>query len=200
MKMDLEKLLDFVKFTHEIRNVQRAVLFESEDRHENDAEHGYQMALVAWFLIEIHNLKLDVLRCVGMAMVHDITEVYAGDVSIFASKKERKIQIAKEREAAKQFMKDWSTFTSLHELIDEYVKHETPEGKFVYALDKLMPEINNYLYEGRAWKAQKVTLEKVKEIKKGKIEVDATINNYHQKLLGLMKDSDIFWHPDSVKE
>ena len=196
MNTDLNKLLDFVRFTHEIRNVQRAVLFETDTRNENDAEHGYQMALVAWYLIEAHGLKLDKLRCVGMAMVHDVTETQAGDVSIFGSKEDRELQIVREKEAARKFKKDWPEFTSMHELIIEYNEHKTPEGKFVYALDKLMPEINNYLYEGRAWKAQGVTLERVVEIKKGKIDMNDTVNGYHQKILVLMKGADIFWHPE----
>ena len=76
----LDNLLEFIRFTHEIRNVRRAVLLENDSRRENDSEHMYQLALTAWFLIEKDKLKLDKFRAVGLAMVHDIVEVYAGDI------------------------------------------------------------------------------------------------------------------------
>src|SRR6266404_5640824 len=94
----LGELLDFVRFTNEIRNIQRAILLENYDRHENDAEHLYQLALVAWFLIENDGLQLDKLRCVGMALVHDATEVYSGDTNAHASDEERAAH--EKREAA----------------------------------------------------------------------------------------------------
>jgi len=187
MKNDLNKLLDFVRFTHEIRNVQRAVLLETKERHENDAEHGYQLALVTWFLLDKHKLKLDKYRCVGMAMVHDIAEAYAGDTTAFASAKERAAHEKREKEAIVRLQKEWPEFTSMHNLISEYEKHETPEGKFVYALDKLMPIINNYLYEGKVWRKEGRTLAHMKKIKEGKIEPSPIVEGYYQELVKILE-------------
>jgi putative hydrolase of HD superfamily len=196
MKNDLNKLLDFVKFTHEIRNVQRAILLENYDRHENDAEHGYQLALVTWFLLDKHRLKLDKYRCVGMAMVHDIAEAYAGDTTAFASAKQRSAQEKREKEAIVRLQKEWPEFTSMNDLIGEYEKHETPEGKFVYALDKLIPIINNYLYEGKVWLKENRTLDHMKEIKKGKIEPSPIVDKYYQELLKILeKQPELFGKP-----
>ncbi len=192
MKKDLKKLLDFVKFTHEIRNVRRAIILDGENR-ENDAEHGYQLALVAWFLIENDGLNLDKYRCVGMAMVHDIAEAYAGDTIAFASKKDLATQRQKEEEAIAKLRENWPSFSSLHTLIEEYEHHKTPEGQFVYSLDKLIPIINNYLYEGKIWKKEGITLERIKEIKKGKVDESAEVNEYYQELLKILeKRVDLF--------
>src|SRR5438270_4152305 len=103
---DLSKLLDFVRFTHQIRNVRRAIILE-DDIHENDMEHQYQTALVAWFIIENDNLPLDKFKCVGLAMVHDIAEIYAGDIIFFASKKDHEAQDKREQEAVKKLQKQW---------------------------------------------------------------------------------------------
>ena len=184
---DLNKLLDFVRFTHEIRNVQRAILLESNDRHENDEEHMYQTALVAWFLIENDKLPLDPYRCVGLAMVHDIAEAYAGDTIAFASAKDLKAQKAREEKAIARLQKEFPGFTSLHELIHEYEEHVTPESKFVYALDKLIPIINNYLYEGKVWHKEGITIEMLKAIEVGKVDISPQIAKYNQELMQILE-------------
>ncbi len=187
MRTDLDKLLDFVRFTHEIRKVQRAILFEGRNRNKNDAEHGYQLALIAWFLIDNDSLKLDKYRCVGMAMVHDIAEVHAGDTIAFAPQEHLSTQAKRERAAINKLKKQWPSFTSLHDLIEEYESHETPEGRFVYSLDKLIPVINNYLYEGKIWKKLNINLEQMKKIKIGKIELSADVDKYYQEILKILE-------------
>jgi putative hydrolase of HD superfamily len=179
---DLNQLLDFIKFTHQIRKIERAVVLDNE-HHENDAEHQYQMSLTALFIIEENNLKLDKYKCMALGAVHDVIEVFSGDLIVFAPKADIAAKELKEKEAANQLKAKWPSSHTLHKLIEEYEEHETPEGKFVYALDKLLPEINNYLYGGKAWKKHGITYEQVKVIKKGKIDIDPTINDYHKQIL-----------------
>ena len=189
----LTTLIEFIKFTHEIRNIEREMLLERDDRHENDAEHGYQLALAAWFLIENDTITLDKYRCVGMALVHDIVEVHAGDTFAFASPEVLAAKGIKEKEAVAKLKEQWPTFTSLHELIDEYEACETAEAKFVYALDKLLPMINNYLYEGKAWKKHGLTFERMKSVKVGKVDVSSEVNEYYQELLKLLEQKPDFF-------
>lgn len=197
MKNGLDKLLKFVKFTNQIRIVERAILLESYNRHENDAEHGYQLALVTWFLIENDGLQLDKFRCVAMALVHDVAEAYAGDTIAFASEKDLAAQKQKEKEAIAKLREDWPGFGSLHKLIEEYEHHETPEGRFVYALDKLIPIINNYLYEGKIWKKEGITLERLKEIKVGKVDISAEVNKYYQETIKILeREPNLFGKPN----
>lgn len=190
----LGALVDFVKFTHEIRNIRRAIILE-EGVHENDTEHQYQTALVAWFIIETDNLKLDKFKCVGLAMLHDTAEARAGDITVYGSAEEKTAQKKREKEAVENFKKEWPNFKSLHELIHEYEERSTPEAKFVYALDKLIPVINNYLYKGKAWKQQKVTIEQERAVKKGKVDIDPTINEYFKRIQELLEQKPelYFW-------
>jgi putative hydrolase of HD superfamily len=186
MSKDLDNLIDFVKFTHRIRQVKRAIVLDN-DTHENDMEHQYQMAITALFIIDINNLKLDKYKCMALGLVHDIVEVYAGDISFFAANKDLNTKALQEKNAVKKIKTNWPTNTTMHELIDEYESRKTPEAKFVYALDKLMPEINNYLYEGKAWKAQGITIDRVINAKKGKVDIDPTIAEYHQQIMKAFK-------------
>jgi putative hydrolase of HD superfamily len=187
----LQQLIDFIAFTHEIRNVKRAMLLETVTRHENDAEHCYQLALAGWFLIDCDILPFDRYRVIGMAMVHDVAEAYAGDLTAFASKKERDQQTKREEEAIERLKKEWPAFISLHELIQEYEERKTTEAKFVYSLDKLLPMINNYLYEGKAWKQQELTLEDVKRIKKGKVDLSPNIEEYYHSMINLLEKNEL---------
>jgi putative hydrolase of HD superfamily len=190
MSKDLDNLIDFVKFTHQIRQVKRAIVLD-DDAHENDMEHQYQMAVTALFIIDINNLKLDKYKCMALGLVHDTVEVYAGDISFFAANKDLNVKAQQEKDAVKKIKTNWPTNTTMHELIDEYESRKTPEAKFVYALDKLVPEINNYLYEGKAWKAQGITIDRVINAKKGKVDIDPTIAKYHQQIMKAFKE-----HPE----
>lgn len=188
---DLNKLIDFVRFTHQIRMVQRQMLFEDENRYENDAEHGYQMALVTWFLIENDNLKLDKFKAAAMAMVHDVPEVHAGDLIFSAPEKDQATQAKREKEAIVKIKKQWPTFKSLHALIDEYEAQQTPEAHFVYALDKFLPLVNHYLYDAKAYKKHGITFEDVKRGKSAKVKVSPEIDEYYQQIMKIFEQ-----HPE----
>ncbi|MBI1952351.1 HD domain-containing protein, partial [Candidatus Saccharibacteria bacterium] len=200
MSIDLDKLLDFARFTHEIRKVERMILLEGEDHYENDAEHSYQMAIIALFIIDSNGLKLDRYKCMAMAIAHDVIEVYAGDTLVFAPQKDLDAKTLREKKAIEKLKTNWPNIPSLHSLIKEYETRQSPEAKFVYALDKLMPEINNYLYEGRIWRQLGVNLGQVKKIKQGKIDIDTTIKDYHQQLLRIIEQKpELFGEPDESR-
>lgn len=190
MSASLGNLIEFVKFTHDIRRVERAIFLEG-DSHENDAEHQFQMALAALFIIDSRNLKLDKFKCMALGIIHDVIEVYAGDIIVFAPKKDIAAKEQLEKQAIETLKQKWPSNFTLHKLIQEYEERKTPEAKFVYALDKLLPEINNYIYGGKAWREHGITFEQVKVIKKGKIDVDQTIADYHTQVLKLFEQ-----HPE----
>lgn len=183
----LDDLLDFVRFTHEVRSIKRKILFEDYERFENDEEHMYQLALTAWFLIENDKLKLDKFKCIGMALAHDITEVYSGDTPTHAPPEERAAHEKREKRASGQLKQQWPTLVSMHELVDEYLRRETPEAKFIYALDKTLPVFNLYLYEGRSWKQQNISLTAVKSVKAGKVDISPEVGKYFEGIMKLVE-------------
>jgi putative hydrolase of HD superfamily len=187
MKSAIDELIEFIRFTHEIRNVRRAILLETDARKENNSEHMYQLALAAWFLIEKDSLKLDKHRAVGLALVHDIVEVYTGDIPTYAAEHSHPSKAINERLAAARLKNEWPKFKSLHELVNEYEKRESPEAKFVYALDKLIPVMNNYIYGGRIWKKVGLDLDWLKSSKVGKIDVSSEVYDYYQQMLKLLE-------------
>jgi putative hydrolase of HD superfamily len=106
---------------------------------DNDIEHSYRVAILCWMLIDEYKLKLDTNKVIRYALLHDLPEVYAGDVSIYANQaqknkgKEREVKAIKT--LAKQFPKQKSLWKDLH----EYEMRKNAESKFVYLIEKLEP-------------------------------------------------------------
>lgn len=82
----LEGLIEFINFTHEFREIIRYGGTKLGKKIENDTEHSYQLAMVAWFLIEQDKLKLNKEKCFMYALSHDLVEIYAGDTFAFDKK------------------------------------------------------------------------------------------------------------------
>jgi len=177
-----QELIDFINFTHEFREVVRVARSPGGKRFENDSEHSYQLAMVAWFLIEHDKLALDKGLCFMYALAHDLVEIYAGDTFVF-NKKRVASQKKREREALGKISKRFPKFKSLIRTIKNYEQKKDPESKFIYALDKIIPPIQIYLEDGKLWHEKKISLEQVLDNKNKKIAVSLNIDKYWQELL-----------------
>ncbi|AWB44075.1 5'-deoxynucleotidase [Paenibacillus sp. CAA11] len=73
----------FPAYMYRLRNIDRWSLMRSTAR-ENVAEHSFQVALLAHLLCEIGNRsfgkQLNAERAVTIALFHDATEVFTGDI------------------------------------------------------------------------------------------------------------------------
>lgn len=146
-------LFVFVKMLHAFQAVQRDVDVP-KGRGENDAEHSYQLAMVAWYLIDRNDLQLDKARVLMYALAHDLPEVYAGDVNPLTATSEAINKKAEsERKAAARLQKEFPEMPSLHRAIHAYEQKQDPESRFVYAVDKILPITNVYL-QGSSWYKQ----------------------------------------------
>lgn len=186
MKTQLDELINFIKLTHEVRGVKRAIILDN-NTYENDAEHSYQLALTAWFIIKTQKLDLDLQKCMAMALVHDTVEIHAGDTQIFADKDAINSKADREAKAVKKLKLDWPNLEPMHELIEEYKSLKSPEAKFVYSLDKLIPTINNYLYGGKTWRKGGINLDRINSVKAGKVDRDKLIKAYNDELTKILK-------------
>jgi putative hydrolase of HD superfamily len=180
----ISQLIDFVSFTHEVRNVKRSMWNIGTKQFENDSEHSFQLAIVALYVIDQNSLKLDAHKAMAMALVHDIVEVYSGDTCVYGG--DTKTQKMREADAISKLKQKWPKQKVIFDSIDEYEHRESDEAKFVYALDKLLPIINNYLDNGRSWKLNEVTLVRLMGVKAGKVDINPEVNKYYKLLLELL--------------
>ncbi len=158
----LEQQLEFSLEIDKVKNVFRQTHLSGGGRSENDAEHSWHMAIMAYLLREYSNEEIDIAKVMLMCLIHDIVEIDAGDTYAYD---EAGMQTQKEREdAAKKrifSMLPEDQAAELTALFDEFEAHETAEAKFAHAVDNVQPLILNDSNNGGDWRKNKVTADKV---------------------------------------
>ena len=186
--MELKELINFIKITHHFQQLKRTVFATGENRMENDSEHSFQLALVGWYLVSSQKLKLNPDKVLKYGLVHDLVEIYSGDVDFFKqSAKISQLKKKREEKAVKKLKRNFSEFADLHKSIHTYEQKKDKESKFIYALDKILPMINIYLDSGKTWKMKKITLKTLINGKNDKVAVDAKIHAYFKDLVKILQ-------------
>ena len=154
----LKKQLAFALEIDKEKNIFRQTHLSEHGRRENDAEHAWHMAVMAYLLREYANEEVDTARVLMMCLIHDIVEIDAGDTYAY-DEEALKTQKARE-EAAKErifaILPD-DQRDELTALFDEFEAYETPEAKFAHAMDNLQPLILNHSNGGSDWREHGVT-------------------------------------------
>ncbi|EFK95521.1 metal dependent phosphohydrolase [sediment metagenome] len=186
---NLEELMSIVALTHSFQQVRRLTYATGEDRFENDAEHSFQLAFIAWYLIEKENLPLNKEKVLLYSMCHDIAEIYAGDVSFFRTEKENDEKIIQEKEALEKLRVEYTHFPALAKTIGTYESKSDEESKFVYALDKILPMMNIQLDGGRSWHHHNISFERLHDSKIKKVTVDPIVQKYFVLIVGALREA-----------
>ena len=158
----LKKQLAFALEIDKETNIFRQTHLSGHGRNENDAEHAWHMAIMAYVLREYSNEKIDVAKVMLMCLIHDIVEIDAGDTYAYDAEN-LKTQTAREN-AAKERIFSLLPDEQKEELIalfDEFEAFETPESKFAHAMDNLQPLMLNNSNGGADWKEHEVTAQQV---------------------------------------
>ena len=160
-----ERLAKQIAFSLEIdkeKNIMRQTHLSGHGRNENDAEHAWHMAIMAYLFREYANEEVDITKVMLMCLIHDIVEIDAGDTYAYDSEG---LVTQKEREdKAKERIFSLLPEDQKNELIslfDEFEKYETPEAKFAHSMDNFQPLILNNSNEGGDWKEHGVTSKQV---------------------------------------
>ena len=164
MDKRLKQQLDFALEIDKEKNIFRQTHLSGHGRNENDAEHAWHMAIMAYLLQEYANEPVDIGRVMLMCLIHDIVEIDAGDTYAYDAEG-LKTQKARE-EAAKErlySMLPEDQKADLTAIFDEFEERKTPEAKFARALDNLQPLLLNNSNDGGDWRNHDVTAEKVYE-------------------------------------
>ena len=158
----LKRQLDFILEIDKEKNVFRQTHLSGHGRAENDAEHAWHMAVMAWLLKDYANDPVDLARTMMMCLIHDIVEIDAGDTYAYDAEG-LKTQQARE-DAAKERIFSLLPEDQRAELValfDEFEDWSSPEARFAHALDNLQPLLLNNSNDGSDWKAHGVTARQV---------------------------------------
>ena len=162
MDKRIEKQLAFSLEIDKVKNIFRQTHLSGYGRNENDAEHSWHMAIMAYPLREYSNEDIDIAKVMLMCLIHDIVEIDAGDTYAYDAEA---LQSQKAREdAAKQRIFAILPEEQAQELIalfDEFEEYETAESKFAHAMDNIQPLILNNSNNGGDWREHDVTVEQI---------------------------------------
>jgi len=162
MENRMEKQLAFSLEIDKVKNIFRQTHLSNHGRNENDAEHSWHMAIMAYLLREYANEKIDIAKVMLMCLIHDIVEIDAGDTYAYDTEN-LKTQKAREDAAKERIFSllPQDQATELIALFDEFEAFESPESKFAHAMDNIQPLILNNSNNGGDWKEHHVTAEQV---------------------------------------
>jgi putative hydrolase of HD superfamily len=162
MEERLKKQLAFSLEIDKEKNIFRQTHLSGNGRNENDAEHAWHMAIMAYILREYANEAVDIGKVMLMCLIHDIVEIDAGDTYAYDTEG-LKTQKARE-DAAKERIFSLLPPDQKEELIalfDEFEAYETAEAKFAHSMDNLQPLILNDSNNGGDWREHEVSAETV---------------------------------------
>lgn len=158
----LKKQLDFALEIDKEKNIFRQTHLSGHGRNENDAEHAWHMAIMAYLLREYSNEPVDITRVMLMCLIHDVVEIDAGDTYAYDAEG-LKTQKARE-EAAKERIYSLLPEDQKKELaavFEEFEESKTPESKFAHAMDNLQPLMLNNSNDGGDWREHGVSAKQV---------------------------------------
>ncbi|MBE6010587.1 MAG: HD domain-containing protein [Lachnospiraceae bacterium] len=158
----LDKQFAFLRELDKEKQIIRQTYLADGSRLENDAEHAWHMAVMALFLSEYSNEKIDLLRTISMILLHDVVEIDAGDTYAY-DEVAKKSQTDRERQAADRLFGLLPDDQGKHfkALWEEFEERKTPEARFAKALDNFQPLMLNAASDGKSWEEHGVRLEQV---------------------------------------
>jgi putative hydrolases of HD superfamily len=160
---DLAAALAFFMEADLLKGVERQNRLADGSRRENTAEHSWHLGIAALVLAPYAREPVDLGTAVAMALVHDIVEIDAGDTFAYDESDGAATKVAREEAAADRLfgMLPAATGQRFRELWDEYERGDTPEARFVMAVDRLAPMMLNLAEGASTWREHGITRSRV---------------------------------------
>lgn len=167
---DLHRVFNFILELDKLKSVLRKTKPLGCDRYENSAEHSWQVCMLALLLAKEAPQPIDIVRVIELLLVHDIPEIDCGDLIVYGPKDAETTEA--EKKAAERIFgllpephATWCLYRW-----EEYEARQSDEAIFAYAIDRLMPVLQNLRNHGQSWMENSVPIERV-------LSVNAVIGN-----------------------
>jgi putative hydrolase of HD superfamily len=148
----LKKQMEFMLEIDKLKNIYRQTYVLGENRKENDAEHSWHIAVMAFLLAEHANTPIDTLKVIKMVLLHDIVEIDAGDTYCYDAEG-YKTKAQREEKAARRIfgLLPDNQSEEFYNLWREFEDCTTNDAKFAAVLDRMQPLTLNYCKNGVSW-------------------------------------------------
>jgi len=181
---NIKKLIKFLKEIAKLKNVERKVLITNKKRWESTAEHSFDLAMWVWILSPYLPKKLDLAHTMKLVLMHDLVEIYAGDIFFFDYKKKEKKKMLEDKAAKKLFaLASPPIKKEFTKLWHEFEAKRTKEAKVASSIDHLQPILQNILTDGYSWRKNKITEEFIQEYKRKYMEHDPFLMEFYNALI-----------------
>lgn len=120
----------------------------NKERIESIAEHIYstqQCALIIYLTYKEKYKDLDISKVLVMLAIHEIEEIFIGDLTLFDISKEEKTKIGHKK--VHEFFNQFENGKEFEELIFEFDERKTKEALFAYQCDKIQCDIKAVIYD-----------------------------------------------------
>jgi putative hydrolases of HD superfamily len=160
---DLEATLAFFMEADRLKSVERRNHLADGSRRENTAEHSWHLGIAALVMTQFATEPIDVGTAVAMALIHDIVEIDAGDTFAYDEAAAAASKRAREEAAADRLfgLLPAAIGDRFRELWEEYERGDTPEARYVMAVDRLAPMLLNLAEGGSTWREYGITRSRV---------------------------------------
>lgn len=132
----MENILNFFNEIGRLKKMpRRGWVIRDIKNPESIAEHTFRVAIMAWILGDKKKKNFNMEKLIKMALMHDLCEVYAGDITPYDS------ILPKSKKERQKLLKTWPRFSAEEKtrLADEKYKKEK-EG-----LDMLLKDLSPHL-------------------------------------------------------
>lgn len=172
----LEQQLQFILEIDKVKKIIRQTPLSDASRKENDAEHSWHIALMAYLLQEYAEEPVEVSKVMLMVLIHDLVEIDAGDTYAY-DEEGAKTKDERERKAADHIFgmlpEDQGMY--LKALWEEFEAYETAEAKYAHMLDNFQPLLLNDAAGGISWTEHQVKKSQIYKRNEKVEETSATI-------------------------
>lgn len=182
----MKNMIDSYQFILEITKLK--LVFRNtvtdHNRKESTAEHSWSASMIVMTLFS--QLKdefgeIDELKTIKLTLIHDLVEIYAGDVMAFDIEA-RKEKEAIETEALQKLMSINPVFgEQLHDLWHEFEAKNTIEAKIAKAADAICP-IFQRLQSRQSYIPNKLTMVDLEKVKYPHVAFSQTFTALYNQL------------------
>jgi putative hydrolases of HD superfamily len=198
MKVELQGMLQMMEIIGKFKNIKRKNFVGNSNprRFENDAEHSFELTLLAWFLISKYKLDLNIDKVIKYSLVHDLVEVYAGDIDpyMYSNCNEMlKIKKTNEEKALKRLELELHDTPDLINSLKEYEQMNDEESKFVYVLDKVACQLGIVYIDDRNMSDCGVSLQTAENVKNTKMNKSKDLTQLYDEVFEKWKNTPGFF-------
>ena len=133
---NIDKVIRFIKEIENLKSVTRTA-WTKTGRRESTAEHSWRLAMLLMVLREDFK-DLDIDKAIKMSLVHDLGELYDGDISAkLQNDNDNKAEMEEKAMRRMLTILTENLPENIYDLWKEYNECSTKEAKLVKAMDKL---------------------------------------------------------------